>query len=460
MKALHFFFLIFLSILSAADSDSWLVISAENEPSTLIEGKVSVITGKLAFGETDLVVQGVQPIAISRVYVDGNWVLFPSLQVDEATSHNLGHSYMIQESSGAKIRYKFTDQKERRGDQLFRKYTPVDLEHGYTNTSRGELSSRTNLSNNILWVGSKEKELILHEADGTIRTYHKVHKGFGKYNLISEHLPNGNWIFYDYAEKTELRSIRTTSPDQRQGYARVDISYEKQKGSTRKIRVVGSDEQTVEYACDQSGIILSVSSSARSDENFQYSTFPYPLHCFPKALSKISLPLQRNFQIDFYKANTSLVHGEQIRLQNREIDTGKKDNHDAWIKEWILDPRCGRVLSFSSSVGQDATLCTTHTFIYDLPGQKTILYDIENQKTEYCWDDHFRLNRITCYGSDGRLQKTEHFVWSPSGLLLCKSDVDNTGQALLAKRYFYNELGDVLEERVYGAVLKNSIEKA
>lgn len=308
MKVRLFFFLTFLSILSAADLDPWMVISAENEPSALIEGKVSAITGKLALREVDLVVQGVQPISISRTYFDGNWVLFPSLHVEEATSHNLGHSYMIQESSGAKIRYKFTDQKERRGDQLFRRYAPVDLENGYTNTSRGELSSRTHLSNNVLWVGPKEKELILHAADGTVRTFRKVHKGDGKYNLISEHLPNGAWVFYEYAEKTELRSIRTTSPDQRLVYARVDVSYEKKKGVARKIRIVGSDDQIAEYTCDRTGVILSVSSSGTIDQNFQYFTFPYPLHYFRNALNKISAPLDRNFQIDFYTAKTSLVH--------------------------------------------------------------------------------------------------------------------------------------------------------
>lgn len=139
-----------------------------------------------------------------------------------------------------------------------------------------------------------------------------------------------------------------------------------------------------------------------------------------------------------------------MRLQNREVDTGKKDNHDEWIKKWILDPRCGRVLSFSSPVGQDAALHTTHTFLYDLTARKTILYDIENKKTEYCWDDHFRLACIVLYGTDGRLEKTERFVWSASGLLLCKTDLDNTSQPVLAKRYFYSERGDVLEERIYG----------
>ncbi len=445
-----FFIYFFFSILCAADFDPWLVISAENEPSSLIDGKVSAITGKLALKETDLIVQGAQPIVISRTYVDGNWILFPSLQVEEATSHSKGHSYTIQENSGAKIRYKFTNQKEMRGDQLFRKYTPVDLENGYTNTSRGELSSRTHLSNNILWVGPKENQLILHLANGAIRTYHKVHHGLGKYNLTSEQLSNGTWMIYDYANKTELRSIRTTSPDRNLVYAHVNISYEHGKRAIRKIRIVGSDDQTVEYSCNETGVIVAMCSSMRSNQNFQYSPFRYPLHHFPNALQKISSPLDRNLQIDFYTAKTSWVHGEQARLENQEIRTNQKDNNDEWVTEWIFDPRCARVLSLSSPVGEDQTLHTTHTLLYDIPQRKTTLYDIENQKTEYRWDNHFRLTSIAQYGADATLQKTERFVWSSSGLLLCKTDIDHADRPLLAKRYFYNDKGDVLEEKTYG----------
>ncbi len=441
---------IFLSILVHAESpDIGSIISAENEPSALVANKVNAITGKWHPVENDLIIQGVEPITIQRVFVGGNkeWVLFSSISIEKASSHRAGHSYIVTESTGSQIRYQFTDQKKMIGSERYRKYIPVDLNKGYTNTSRGVISSRSNLHNQTLWVGPEEKHLILYCSDGRVRTYRRVNSSF--YHLTEEQLPNGNWILYEYRKHKknyQLASIRTTNSARNIVYTQADFSYEYNKHEILKTcRITGSDGQTVKYNYNERSI-SSVVSSIHPDESFGYFNFDYPFY-FSKALKSISLPSNRILEANYYNFNSPTVNGKKVELKH--IPYEFQFNGEIYDR-LMPDPRSGRVMTLSSSTGSNPNPQPTHFFFYELNENKTSVFDIENRRTDYHWDDHFRLNQIARYCKEGKLENISRFSWSQEGNLLYKSLLDGNQNPIWLKEYVYNRLGDIIEERIYG----------
>jgi RHS repeat-associated protein len=450
---LQFLFLFFCCFLYSTEYSS--VIHSENEPSALVVGKVNAITGKWSIAKKDLVIQGVEPIIIQRTFLERErcWEIAPSLYIEEVISRKREHSYLLLESTGAEIRYKFTDEKLMIENERYKKYVPVGLERGYTNTSRGAISSRTNLQNNILFIGHKEKHFIFHCADGTVRTYHKVHHGRGRYELLSEHLPNGNWILYEYeiigkdkSKTTRLKKILSTNPNKDQIYASAEFIYEDKKGKKKSFKIRGSDGKSAEYKYVKD-ILSCVKSSDHPDTFFDYHTFSGRLQQSFPTLKEIRLPMDRRMQANFYTHKTNYVNGHSVTMQNIEY----QETYNGEIYEkYIPDPRCKRIMTLSAPVGNDATLRVTHSFLYDLNNKRTSVFDSKNQRVDYYWDGSYRLISMEWFDQEGQFQKSEQFSWSQYGLLLCKRFYDANKVVIWAKKYAYNSRGDIREERIYG----------
>ena len=75
MRYLFIFFFLFTARFLCSN----IVAVTENDPQSLVEG-VSVITGDLSSEKTDVVIQGVEPIHLSRNYISqkgkGIWDFF------------------------------------------------------------------------------------------------------------------------------------------------------------------------------------------------------------------------------------------------------------------------------------------------------------------------------------------------------------------------------------------------
>ncbi len=441
MKFKIFILFIFIQ-LTAEEMDPWSIVSSENEPSIFIDGKVNAITGKWCVQEQDLVIQGREPIVISRSLVnEREWTIAPFIHVKEEVD---AKEILITEKSGAKVVYHKTKNKSQINQETFTHYKPCNLEIGYTNTSRGTISSRTNLHNNLLLVDHKHKIFILQSADGTEKTYRKIHKGNGVYKPISEHLPNGNWILYDYEEipldkegkqkQTNLISIRTTNPTQTIVFAKAEFIYEDHKRKNQHFFVVGSDGTQVEY-CYTSTRLDKVISSTNPTKNYSYNDWH---------LSKIDLPLGRSIQADYYTYGKHVVHGQTIDIKEIIIDPDRNE------PEWIPDPRENRVKALLAPVGNHSSVQATHFILYDLLNRKTTVYEIDDQKKEYIWDSSHRIQKIIHFDQKGKLLNTHQFVWDKLGHLLCSSVLDAEGNPEHAKRYRYDGKGNVLEERFFG----------
>ena len=437
-----FIFLIFVK-LTAEEIDFWSVVSSENEPSLFIDGKVNAITGTWCVQEQDLVIQGKEPIIISRSFLNDSheWAIAPFIHVEEMRHHKI----TITEKSGAKIRYRMTQETSQIDQETFTHYKPCNLDVGYTNTSRGEISSRTNLNNNLLLVDDKHKIFILCCADGTEKTYRKIHKGNGAYKPISEHLPNGNRVLYEYEEipldkegnnkQINLKSIRTTNPTQTIVFAQANFIYEDPKRKNPHFFIVGSDGSHVEYCYSTGKDLTKVISSTNLVKNYDYNSV---------RLSKVHLPLGRLIQAEYYNYGLEIVHGQKIEIKDIITDADRLE------PSWIPDPRLGKVKMICAPVGDDSSIKATHSIIYDLANRKTTVYEIDDQRKEYVWDSSNRIQKIVHFDNQGAILNTHQFVWSQKGNLLCNSILDAEGNPERAKRYTYDEKGNVLEVRLFG----------
>jgi RHS repeat-associated protein len=441
------------------------IITMENEPLAVIEGKVNVITGDLIQYEEDYVIEGVEPIRIGRSFTNGgcaDWIIIPQAFICSGLSAGKKDGYKIYDRNGSLIHYgKFRPDFEVMIDgEKYSRWDPINLEWGYCNTSHGSISARTNLKNNYLLVRKKNKEgmpFYVHSADGTIRKYSND-------RLISERLPNGNQVIYEYADNPkknipsshQLLSIRTTNPAGDKTFARADFFYDDPKGKNKHFYIKGSDGQEIEYQFEggkQSGNLQKVIPPCSPEQSIQY-TFVSPPWLNPNALEtyyvdshlidQIELPLNRKLKFNYYSEGHHQVGGQKIHIQDKLDKNGDIQK---------TDQRKGKVKSLSFPLGSDGSLKETTSLIYDFDKKKTTVYDFEGKRVDYFYDLNYRLLKIERYGKNGQLQNFDHFVWGKESdvcNLICKTMFDSNSKPVASRRYIYDAKGNIVENRFYG----------
>jgi hypothetical protein len=261
------FFLLLLPFLVFSDS-------TEKEDPTIFH-HVNVITGNLNLSFQDAVIEGAQPILISRTYsssgalertpknfdltlrairggwlVQGGWSLFPhtNLLIETSNDRKELKAY-LPEPSGNMISYAYSHKHSKH--TLFLKPT------NSASQASGKLSSRTNAQNNLLQIDLKEGTATLFLPDGGQRIYRgsSLHAPNGNplrktfYLLDTEKLPSGHQLRYIHDKKTtHLQRIESINPAGNKLYAAVDIDYcpsEKQKPFEIKCRA--SDGKQLHY---------------------------------------------------------------------------------------------------------------------------------------------------------------------------------------------------------------------
>ncbi len=466
---MRFIFCIFILSPVLVISEELFVPTTEGDPSSLIEGRIHAVTGRLAIVEDDLVIQGVEPIRISRTYLDkgtGEW----RFCVDFAQIHDTDKDYrwQILEKDRCPMIYKRVDTVEIQG----KKWSRCELssqQYGFSNTARGEISSRTNVQNSRIFIDEKFKNMIVHAPDGTVRTYKKIRSRDREYQLLSEHLSNGNWILYEYKEikihddeiRVILSSIRTTNPAQDKVFARAEFLYEDPKGKNKHFYIAGSDGQVVEYHFERNtqgrliGNLYQALSSAAPDRTFRYLDYHNSYAEYKKGykgieqkrLNEIWLPDNRKCTWTFYKREYEEVNGERIHM-----------GRDDW-REGIMynDPRRDRVKTVSMTRGTNPTPQLAYSFVYEISPMfrevlKSSVYDAEGGRVDYHSDRLNKIVKIERFAKDGSCVGGEQFIWSSDVVsrLEIKVDLDRDLKPVTVTRYTYDARGNVIEKKISG----------
>lgn len=424
----YFFLLLLCLTLNAKESrkvtvDSSLDIAriTENDPSSYVDG-VNMMTGDFYLHEEDYTVQGAEPIHLSHSYISSRGEMndYPHIYCCFIQKANC---FCIREPNGSTITYipEGHDHYPIIGKDFYYNYKrPLKYsacDEGISNTASGKISAQTNRKNQYLLLDPtsdpKGKSFTLFTSDGTKRRYINVEAQekikpfpdavkqyiFYNYKLVSEELPNGHVIHYEWY-KNSLRKIRTGSRNR--DFASI-VLFPIRDFNTGVYSLYGSDQRSLSYNKKTVARGLQydfINGPEHPKEDFQWSVRdkrPF--------LTKISLPNGRFVSIDYNDQN--------------------------------------RVKSLSSPIG------VTYTFSYDEKNRSSASIDAKGNKTAYYWDENYRLTQIDRYSGVNKLLNSERYLWKKSELV-SKSLLDENQNVVRAIFYGYDQFGNILEEAIQG----------
>ena len=421
--------------------------NTECEPSTIVEGIVSAITGEYIEARTDIVLKGAEPIELQCHYAaEKNWNLMPphgwSLNhrgyIIDAYEEDKLHSFFCDES-GVALHYSLSSYRPDFNNEL--KLDPEVWERGITNCAHGEIGGKTNHKNTVVKVMSYNN-MTATNGSGAVYSFGKkrVLRDISHvYPLTRIKKANGNTIEYCY-EKDRLGRIKTYN-------ASGDLLNELRikHFSPGQIDVTSLDGRKVHYA-----------SSKEPDGSLRYEVLPN----FSRPLTYI---YSKKDKINGYK----ILRKEEPNGRYLEIDYYKKGQaleDDAEPVKSKDDPRYDRVRLIRKPVGTDATPVVTHRFVYDihdrgcaahrhLLGGSTAVFDAYGHKVRYYYSDEHRLTRFERYTGqkNHQLYSLEKFYWGAdasdnSGQLISKTHESPDGRILSCRHFRYDSRGNVLQE--------------
>jgi len=438
---MSYFFLVFF-LLTNLFADSHITAVTENDPSSFVDG-VSAITGDFYSYDEDYLVEGAEPISLRRSYLSRG-----------VGSDNYPHLYAsfwcgvntvcITEPNGTQFLYRadpkngfvpeigdsFFDGSKKRKALYYRVKAFTEESPGITNTSTGKISGQTNLQNQFVVFDpnddEKGKSFTLFTADGTKRRYVNLqgqektkapHRGDDfylqyNYKLISEMLPNGHVIHYEWNSHNRVKRIRTSSKNHKKTFASIDLPIYDPKHPPLEVKSSGSDGRSLVYRRKEVKkrevpLLEQISAPDLPKQFFDWEIKQRPL------LSHYSLPNKRTLQIAY----------EEGPLH--------------------------RVKTLSSPIGKDEKPIVTQSFFYDVGTNQTDVRDAKGFKTSYFWNDKYRLTHIDRFGEADKFESSEAFVWNGT-LLQSKWLVDQDRKPLFLRKYKYDLQGNVKEELFFG----------
>ncbi len=410
------------------------------EPSSIVAGCVSAITGEFFVNAEDLVVRGYEPIRVQRRYYSrsgrGSFAGW-SYSFNHLYAYStLGNWIQAREKSGVQVTY-YRDAGSH--------YKPIQNIGGLSNCSMGELSARLNIYNNRAVLSKSKKEITVQGADGSTRRYvtqvavdkiKGMYPGSIPYELVYESLPNGNQIYYqwmDLHEKRELQTVKTVSPKGKV-FAQVNFSYDQpDKKHLFSTTVTTSDQREVCYQFDphfkhkkkRQHLLKSVTFSDRPQERYDY----WAAERAGVLLSWKRLPRDRNLNIHHYCLGENKGFNINVKVDDFQYKKTKILNHP---------------------VGEDATPVPSHRFFYT-PGKykekggHTDVYDAYKNLTRYRYDKNFRLTRIEhCIGKT-EVFSQELYEWDDRGWLHKKTLLGRDRQPVFKYVYHYDQKGNVFQ---------------
>lgn len=515
MRALLLTLAIFQAFLFSKESteaDPYQLAAFGGEPSTVIGGCVSAITGNICFRKQDLIVNGKEPIIIERKYFSGEgddyfsgWeYFFDSLTLRRTwplgrTGAPNPTSLKIPEKQGFHLLYIGSPEGNTHRYRVIKNY-PDSLTNCYT----GEISGRLNTKNNRVFSNPKSnQEIIVEGADGSRRSYHLFEKLSQQlpveyFRLTSEVLPNRNIIQYQWEkihQERRLTRITTTSPEGKI-YAWVAINYTiNETNHLNAIHLKSSDGQELTYQFNPHAkqhhtkhcLLSDVFHPTLPNENITHwsaDTRGYYLSCqaFPEgryeeidyytlddlqAIEKevlhqnpseqVSQPQSRKFPT---REDLQSFFNESVRITVNALEnTGIRDPSGV-LENLKLDPRHKRVKNLNGPTGPQGERHSIYEFSYlpgkykEGPGLTTVL-NADGDATYYHYNKYFLIEKIRhCRGKDKTIF-FENFYWHPyksskPNWLKSKTICDAQEKPLITYEYEYDDHGNVILEKMIG----------
>lgn len=444
------------------------VCSAEIDPFRLLdrapnklEKSINAVTGEYYFTQDDLVIHGVEPIYLKRVYISGapkepnaGWAFFPHIElvIKRIPDTNIFEA-VLYEPDGVKLFYRSSKVDS---DQYFTfEVLPPEKTVTSLNDNHCHISANPDYQKNKLRVNFHKGLATVTMEDGNVRVYKsELQKELDEVRFNLSHIEklNGNHHFYSYDEHKRLIKTYSTNPDTTKTYAWAKFHYLGEPGKVQDFDVTTSTGHKASYRFwrkrrrkDNDSFHLSwADSSQQPTEQVDYQA----LHRIknPQVAQRI-LPNGMVVELDYYhKSHNKLADGTEVyvpdendvryeRIKNVSFPYGK----NGMMRSYYVVKYTG------SSDSENMAMLTKsdRTEVTDCLG-KLIVYHTS--------DDH-TTKQIDYYDGDRRLQQKRKFFWGKGlhkGKLMCRAYADGEDKNLLAQYFSYDEKGNLINETVYG----------
>ncbi|MCP5491414.1 MAG: hypothetical protein H7A40_00025 [Chlamydiales bacterium] len=473
--------------LSPLSVDHPSLIDTEPEPSSVV-ANVNAISGKYASKYTDIIVQGAQPISLTRVYlgsvqdsksshfdITGGWRWFShaSAVIECSSKDPLLH---VSDSNGTYLAFLPQSRLHFQKEACRFSLCANALEEGYCNTSRGAPSARHDIANTYVKTEKDLRKFSLHCSDSTIRYYKCIGEDEHEnchFLLTKEKHPNGNLTHYEYRFELKrsletikkarryvhtngLKRIWTSNPDESRTYAWMDIDYKGSRRATRDFEVTTSDSKSITYKYIRLETL---------DQGFWKSIGKPEVYL----LSEVYGDNIKNQQIAYY---TGKKHADPLIWlyqypENRQqfISYYRGQGHDGVpiahepinIKDY-KHPAYQRVKSITTYFEKGKPYIQ-YAF-HPKPEEHTSkIIDSSGAYRIFCYDGKSRLGSIKSFSKDGKCLKAEKLIWK-NYRLASRQLQEGSGQIINTRYYTYDLSGNVIKETLESPFDKSIITRA
>ena len=279
-----------------------------SKPDQLIGNIVSPLSGHPVLSQTDLIVKGAQPIALTRTYIAPympcqfpqhkhyqaeyekrdlyvhllanykGWQFLPHLQLQLYPSRVV----RLSEPSGATLEYRIKDSQ---GVPIFQSY-------GISNAAGDEPNGKYDLRNTRVVCEEEGKKIVVYAADGSIRHYYRAFPTLQYWLLFlhKEILPNGKVLKYHY-DSYRLIRVESMDPSERHVYASLAVSGSPSISSCHFVSSTGS---TATYNYERRSAHVKIDKKVKRGHQKEEHNLIYP-----PLLTSVSSPFYRHETLSY-----------------------------------------------------------------------------------------------------------------------------------------------------------------
>lgn len=435
------------------------VATLSSEPSYLIGGLISPLSGSPTLRQTDFIVKGAQELVLSRTYMSPHmpvqlgsekqcpeewekyhlyqhvarcykgWQFYPHLKLQFIPSKK---QVLITEPSGSTLSFVFT------GSGM----SDAEFEGGLYGISNcaGETPSGANDPRNTrITYGENGQIITVYGTDKGTRIYR--FNGWDTntaqlYLLEKEILPNGKVLKYHY-EGRHLTSVESLDPKERFVYASIRIKGNPWNGN---VHFLSSSGQTADYEYERRAFGVDIEEVTKKHWIGKDDTREIKCNLLcPPILTKVSSP-------NFRKEHIS--HCGRFLLESYE---GKDQNFQIVNRGYGEELKHYRAYHLSLPVSENDAFTPVYEMSYQPPvagerGGKTTVKNSDGTSIIYHFSKNLLITAIQYFGEDGKLKKEKIFTWDDNNFLKTVAMRDSQKNLLYKKSFKYDKFGNPILE--------------
>ena len=439
------------------------VATLSSEPSYLVGGVVSPLSGSPTLRETDLVVKGAQELMLSRTYMSPHmpvqlahekknreewekyhlyqhvahhykgWQFYPHLKLQFTPSEK---QVLVTDSSGSTLCFSFT------GSGM----TGAEFEgkpYGISNCAGETPNGANDPRNTRITYEEGGKRITVYGTDKGTRFYR--FNGWDSnttqlYLLEKEILPNGKILRYHY-EEWQPSYVESLDPKERFVYASIRIKGTPWEGHCH---FLSSSGQTADYDYQRREDYVQAKETLKKHWFGDDDERKIKRHFLcPPILSKVSSPNFRNEQLEYcgrFLLDSYEGKDHQFQIVNRGY--GEGSGHY-------------RACQLSLPIGENDAFVPVYELSYQPPiagekGGKTVVKASDGTSTIYHFSKNLLTSKIQYFGDDGAFKKEKIFSWDDKNWLKAVELRDGQKNLFYKKSFEYDRFGNPISETFTG----------